>query len=295
MKRVIMLSVLCLLLTAFLIIWGFGSATENNQKPSAIPRALLLVERDTGTYLMQLRKGLQEALQERNGHLSVERLDDINLNDSGSFDHGLSVIYLLSDNPTDYIAALHQKNIPLVILGQDIRGEASIVPDEEGGGKMAGDYLAAKLLPDSTLSILADEGDPIQLLRLKGLSSRLGNQSFHVYSYQQINKELLDHSSVLIALSQSALSRITRLRQKDGPSIYGFNAEDLRVGLMEDGVLEGIVAEDPYAMGYIAGGLLDDIQLELFKPFLYKIPMRLVTAQTLYDAANVKLMFPLLH
>ena len=293
MRRAVVLALLCLFLAVFLIIWGFGNPRDI-QKPSAIPRALLLVESDTGTYLMQLRKGLQEALQERNGHLSIERLDDINLDDARTFDSGLSIIYLLSERADDYIDALHKKDIPLVILGHDIRGETCVVPDEEGGGRLAGQHLE-KLVPGSSLSILMDEKETVQQLRLKGLISGLGVQAFTTYSYQEINKELLDNSSAILALSQTALSRAVSLRQKDGPAIFGFDAEDSRVRLIEEGKLEGIVADDPYAMGYIAGSLLDDVRLGLFKPSLHKSPMRLMTVQTMYDAANVKLMFPLLH
>lgn len=293
MRRVMALALFCVFLALFLIIWGFG-ASNDIQKISAIPRAVLLVESDTGTYLMQLRKGLQEALQERNGQLSVELLDDVSLDDYRSFDSGLSVIYLLSEHADDYIEALHKKDIPLVILGMDIRGEVCVVPDEEGGGRLAGQYLA-KLIPDSSLSIVMDDKEPLQQLRLKGLISSLGEQAYTSYSYQEINKELLNNSSAVLVLSQTALSRVVKLRQKDGPAVFGFDGDDSRVRLMEEGKIEGIVADDPYAMGYIAGSLLDTIRLGEFKPSLHKSPMRLVTAQTLYDAANVKLMFPLLH
>ena len=75
MRRTVIFALICAALAAGLIIWGLGAA--DSERPAArIESALLLVEDDTGTYLMQLRKGLQEAVQERGGTLSVERLSD---------------------------------------------------------------------------------------------------------------------------------------------------------------------------------------------------------------------------
>jgi len=67
------------------------------------------------------------------------------------------------------------------------------------------------------------------------------------------------------------------------------------VRLMEAGLLQGLVADDPYALGYLAGTLLDDLAADGLKPALHLAPMRLVTPDTLYNPENVKLMFPLLH
>ena len=168
------------------------------------------------------------------------------------------------------------------------------MPDEETGGRLAGEYLAS-LLAARSLSIVTDDQEPAQQARLKGLVSGLGHQLFHTYPYQEFNKDILDDSSAVLALSQQALHEVLTLRQEDGPSVYGFDAEESRLRLMEEGRLEGIVANDPYAMGYIAGSLLDDIHLGTFVPSLHLSPKHLVTAQTLYDTSHVKLMFPLLH
>ena len=293
MKRVIVLSILCATLALFLIIWGFG-AGKNTSPPAAVPHALLLVENDTGTYLMQLRKGLQEAVQERNGQLSVERLPFSGTVPSLTIDPVPTVIYLLSDQPSDYLESLHKTGCPLVILGQEVRGETCVIPGDEEGGRLAGEHLS-KFLQNDALSIVTDEGESSSAQRLKGLISGLGRGENKVYPYQEFDKDKLNKSSAVVALSQQALLKILNLRQMDGPAIYGFDADDTRLKLMEEGSLAGIVTHNPYALGYIAGSLLDAIRLGEFKPSLHYGPMQLVTAKTLYDAGNVKLMFPLLH
>ena len=288
-----MLSILCVTLALFLIIWGFG-AGEKTSPPAAVPRALLLVENDTGTYLMQLRKGLQEAVQERNGQLSVERLPGPGSEAALTIDPGLTVIYLLSDQPAGYLDVLHKTGCPVVVLGQEIRGETCVIPDEEGGGRLAGEYLS-QFLQNSALSIVTDNNDSLSSLRLKGLISSLGSGKYRTYAYEEFDKDKLNKSSPVAALSQQALLKVLSLRQMDGPAIYGFDGEDNRLKLMEEGSLSGIVTDNPYALGYIAGNLLNDIHLGEFKPSLHYGPMHLVTLKTLYNADNVKLMFPLLH
>ena len=294
MKRVIVLSILCVTLALFLIIWGFSAGEDASSPPASVPHALLLVENDTGTYLMQLRKGLQEAVQERNGQLSVERLPIPGTDAALIVDSGLTIIYLLCDQPEGYLDLLHKTGCPLVILGQEIRGETCVIPNQEEGGRLAGEHLS-QVVENDSLCIVTDDRESSSNMRLKGLISGLGSSQYLTYSYREFDKDKLNKSSAVVALSQQALSKVLSLRQMDSPAIYGFDGEDNRLKLMEEGSLAGIVTDNPYALGYIAGSLLNDIRMGEFKPSLHYGPMTLVTAQTLYDAANVKLMFPLLH
>lgn len=295
MRRTAIFALICAALAAALIIWGF-SADDSSRAPAQVQvqGALLLVEDDTGTYLMQLRKGLQEAVQERGGTLSVERLADLGTADRQTSYESFSALYLLSEKPEDYLPALHGKGLPVIVLGKEVRGEVCVLPDEEAGGKALGEHAAA-LFPGGNVLIIGDDRNDREALRLKGIIAGLSGLSRTLFAPDALDRVRIARPDVILALSDASLDAALTLRGQDGPPLFGFDAADARLALMESGELEGIAADDPYALGYIAGNLMDDIVENDGKPFVRLSPRRLVTRKTMYDAANVKLMFPLLH
>ena len=293
MRRTAIFALICAALAAGLIIWGLGAA--DSERPAArIQSALLLVEDDTGTYLMQLRKGLQEAVQERGGTLSVERLSDFDpVNRQTSYEN-YSALYLLSEKPEDYLPALHGKDIPVIVLGKEVRGEICALPDEEAGGRALGAHAAA-LFPGGHVLIIGNELEARDTLRLKGIMAGLSGLSSALLAPDALDRAGTLQPDAILALSDTSLDAALALRGQDSTALFGFDAAETRLALMESGELAGIAADDPYALGYIAGSMLDDILEDGGKPFVRLSPRRLVTRESMYDAANVKLIFPLLH
>ena len=293
MRRTAIFALICAALAAGLIIWGLG-ASDGARPAERIQGALLLVEDDTGTYLMQLRKGLQEAVQERGGTLSVERLADLDpVNRQASYEN-YSAIYLLSQKPENYLPALYGKDIPVIVLGKEIRGEICALPDEEAGGRALGAHAAA-LFPGGHVLIIGNELETRDTLRLKGIMAGLSGLSSALLAPDALDRAGTLQPDAILALSDTSLDAALALRGQDSTALFGFDAAETRLALMESGELHGIAADDPYALGYIAGSMLDDILEDGGKPFVRLSPRRLVTRETMYDAANVKLIFPLLH
>ena len=291
MRRTVIFSLVCAMLAVAAAVWGFSGTGEAPKAPP-ISGALLLVEDDTGTYLMQLRKGLQEAVQERSGTLIVERLAD---HDPEKLSYSsIDAVYLLSDSPEAHLPALREKDIPVIVLGMEVRGEICVLPDEEAGGRLLGGHLAG-LLSDGGLVIVGGRESSLEALRLKGVEAGLGGASYTLVSPGDLMEAGNERPAAVLTLSDEGIETALALCRQDGPPLYGFDAADIRLPLMEAGRLEGVAADDPYALGYIAGSLLDDIRGKDAKPFVRLSPRRLVTRGTMYDAANVKLMFPLLH
>lgn len=293
MRRTVIFALICAALAAGLIIWGLR-ASDGAPSAAKIPDALLLVEDDTGTYLMQLRKGLQEAVQERGGTLSVERLADLDPANLQTSYEGFSAIYLLSEKPEDYLPALQGKGFHVILLGKEVRGEICALPDEEAGGRALGEHAAA-LFPGGNVLIIGNDRDAREALRREGIISGLSGLTHTIIAPDALDRVRIARPDAILALSDISLDAALALRGQDGPPLFGFDAADARLALMESGELAGISADDPYAMGYIAGSMLDDILEDDGKPFVRLSPRRLVIRNTMYDAANVKLIFPLLH
>jgi len=295
MRRAVTLALCCALAAGLVLLWGFSRAGEATPAQAA-PRTLLLVENDTGAYLMQLRKGLQGAVQQRGGTLSVERLNGLGLDGLPPAPAEVDTVYLFAPRKAaDVTAALHQQGYTVMVVAQSLRGEICVLPDDLDGGRQAGEFVR-ELAPQGFI-IVADAGDARQALRLEGVLSALGDVSYTLLTPSQLSDISADTVCLLVlddtALATMAQRKAQGLLPGDLP-LVGFGRGEEAVPLMEQGLLQGLVADDPYALGYMAGALLDSLRTGELKPSLHLAPQRLVTPDTLYDPENVKLMFPLL-
>jgi len=64
---------------------------------------------------------------------------------------------------------------------------------------------------------------------------------------------------------------------------------------LEDGHVQVMAMDSPYAMGYTAIGLIPSLVAEKLAPSLHLCRITLVDPSTMYLAENVKLVFPLLQ
>lgn len=295
MRRVVVLASLCVLLCAGLMLWGFSGGTAPAQ-PAGAGRVLLLVDSDRGSFLMQLRKGLQEAVAQQGGSLSVETLGSLPLSDLAAASFRAFYLWMADPGPSlDTLAAL---GVPAIVLDRALRGQRCLAFHEEEGGRLLG-QLALDGLGAGGIVIVADTGDEAQAERLKGVQEALGEREYLLQAPAKLDLAGLRGAACVIALSGGAVDRLAALKREGalpaGLPLYGVQAEENRVRYLEEGLLQGIAVTSPYALGYAAGGALQAIAAGDFKPTLTWVPLRLVTLETLYDAGNVKEMFPLLQ
>lgn len=298
MKRAVTLALCCALVAIVVLWWGFLGAGETAPVQTA-PRVLLLVESDTGAFLMQLRRGLQEAVQRRGGTLTSERLAGLDLSVLPPSADRVDAIYLFApQGAAGYADALPKQGCPIILLDDEVRGEVCVLSDEAAGGRQAGEYIAGLALPRPAV-IVVDQQNPRQAQRLSGVLQGLKSAPYALLSPGDINALDAAAAGCVLALDDNTLANIAQ-RKADGllPNdlpLLGFGGGEQGARLMEVGLLQGLVADDPYALGYMAGMLLDSLAADGLTPALHLTPMRLVTPDTLYNPENVKLMFPLLH
>jgi hypothetical protein len=296
-KRVMTLSVVCLLACAGLLIWGFANSTAQ-QPQGDIPEVLLLVADDTGSFPMQLKKGLQEAVQSLGGRLSVETLAAVPPNAPDEAFLPYDAVYLLTADPKALLDRLSGLAIPAILLNEEIRGENGVIFGEEEGALQLG-LMALGQKYSGSLHILVDQDDPRQSLRLKGLMTAFEGHEMLLHAPGSVQPKQLQNAVCIFALSgrmmeQAAAWKAAGVLPLNLP-LYGFEGEDSRVRLMEEGLVQAVAVSSPYAMGYTAGNMLRLMQNGELKPSVSLVSLRLVTPETLYDADNVKEMFPLLQ
>lgn len=294
MRRVLIVSAVCLALAVGLMLWGFsGGAPAAQGTP---PHALLVVEDDTGSFQMQLRKGLQEAVADRGGRLQVETL--ANLPAGGPDAASYTAVFLWLRQPEALIERLGGQGAPLIVLDHQLRGQYSLAFNEAEGARQLA-LLAQRQRRSGPAALIADPADPLQARRLEGALPVFDGAEPVMMPPDAIEPGRLRDAAFVLALSGGAVDSLAALKRAgllpQGLPVYGVEAEEQRAQYMEAGLLQGVAAASPYAMGYAAGEALDLIARRDFTPALRLLPLQLVTPDTMYEARYVKEMFPLLQ
>jgi len=215
------LALCCALAAGLVLLWGFSRAGETTPTQAA-PRTLLLVESDTGAYLMQLRKGLQGAVQQRGGTLSVERLNGLGLDGLPPAPAEVDTVYLFApQKAADVTTALHQQGYTVMVVAQSLRGEICVLPDDLDGGRQAGEFVR-ELTPQGPITMVADAGDARQALRLEGVLSALSDVPYTLLTPSQLGDIIAD-TACLLVLDDTALATMA---QRKAQGLRGGRAPD---------------------------------------------------------------------
>lgn len=291
MKKIVILVIVCVLASAGLMVWGFHE--NQNTRTEAPPQYALLTTLDRGTVMMQLKQGAQTAAEAAGATLSILTTEEGQPPDT----HLVAMVEGLAESGIDGIilppcgdeafAQIRQitrdKGIPLLCLWAD---------EAEADAFIATDYHAQGVLlaeaAGQAEAVLAGEGMQSQQ-RLAGIRSVLG-ESIPVYQDAAALSTLPEGSTLLVTdagLTDAAAALPLHL--------WGIDPGDTRVTLLESGAAQGLVMELPYAQGYQAVDLLHALHKREDAPRYLYTESRMVTAETMYDSENVKLVFPLLQ
>ena len=96
----------------------------------------------------------------------------------------------------------------------------------------------------------------------------------------------------VVALTGKETRRLAAMREAGELTapLVGMDPGEERVQLMAEGAVDALAVETPYALGYMAMQMALSGETEACL-----LPYKLVVPSEMYDAKNVKLMFPLLH
>lgn len=296
MRKPMTISLICIGISIALLLWGFG--TPPAQPAALVPHYVLCIENDTGSFLLQLRKGLQEAAGEQGVRLTTEILTGTRqAYAAGLAERGVGAVLLLLSDPLPMCQALEAEGIPSVVVNHSLRGQTCVGADDSQAGK---DLLTRGLeLSPGKVALLQDEGDPLSKARAEGAAALLKAQPrATALAWPQEAGDLREYTAII-----GTTSAITRtlagwkgggLLPKDC-LVLGMDTGDSRVQDLEEGVVTVMAFDDPYAMGYLAFAKAVQGAAGQGQPSLQTCSSTLVDLDNMYDIENVKLVFPLLQ
>ncbi|MFI3213372.1 MAG: substrate-binding domain-containing protein [Eubacteriales bacterium] len=214
---------------------------------------------------------------------------------------------------TDMLREVEEKGIHLVLVD-------SIIDEDFADGVVATDNVLAGTELGKYAASLIDEGDQIVIVghvenastaidREEGVREGLGEMEENIQevvfcdsSYekaQTLTVEMIEKYpdlKIIIGLNENAaVGAAWGLKQmeKEGEILLvGFDSSLEEVKLMEEGVFQGIVIQNPFNMGYL--GVEQAVKLINKETIDNNIDSgsKLITMDNLYDEENQKLLFP---
>lgn len=284
MKKPIIISVVCAVLVLVVMLYGFRDGDGPAQ--GTAEKYALLIESDTGSFVMQLRKGMQQAAQEAGAQLAVYTAAEAEAED------GLSGVIIWLNDPSEALSRF--AGIPTVVVGQTRDGAACVLSDDESAGRQ----LMSRALSVSdaeSVALILDDADEHSAARGKGAEAAALGKPIITLRYSD-RLALPDGCNAAIGASLRATRELVRLKREGSfkGSVLGVDTGDDRVADLEDGLVDAMALDSPYAMGYLAllsarrqadGGQAESTLAAVL----------IATRDNMYSAENIKQVFPLLQ
>lgn len=209
-------------------------------------------------------------------------------------------------------AAVEQSGIPLILMDSEVenRGDVPLVAtDNVEAGRIQGEFMAGLLDKDSKIALVAHvKGSSTALDREQGVREGLGEYASNIVdvvycdsdydkAYELMNQILdrypdLDMVAGLNEYSAVGAARAVVNRGLQGQiRLVGFDSSLEEIRLLEQGIFEGIVIQNPYKMGYLAV----EAASQALKGEKVKVDIdsgaKLITREEMFTDENQKLLF----
>ncbi|MDD3411246.1 MAG: hypothetical protein PHY12_10605, partial [Eubacteriales bacterium] len=202
MKKPILVCCLCLLITAAIMLLGFSVKEPERQTSAA--HVLMLTQTDTGSYLLQLRNGVEDAAGELGARLTVATFSgDAPSQLTALKENGISAVLFYPTDDTalpSVKAACEALSLSLTLLGRAADGFAYAASGEREAGALAAQE--ARRLGGGQVVVLDGSGRRLEGAKEAGGSIVL--ESGEPGTWSQAAHRLLSEGACVAALTEEA-------------------------------------------------------------------------------------------
>ncbi len=301
-----------------------GSLYVYHKKRSTTPRRIICIPKiidQENDFWVQLLEGVKMAGLEYGMEVEIVAASQEN-----AFEEQNQLIYwAIEQKPSAIIlvpsslsataqaaAAVEQSGIPLILMDSEVenRGDVPLVAtDNVEAGRIQGQFMAGLLDKDSKIALVAHvKGSSTALDREQGVREGLGEYASNIVdvvycdsdydkAYELMNQIMdrypdLDMVAGLNEYSAVGAARAVVNRGLQGRiRLVGFDSSLEEIRLLEQGIFEGIVIQNPYKMGYLAVEAVS----QALKGEKVKVDIdsgaKLITREEMFTEENQKLLF----
>lgn len=289
MKRQLILSAFCLIAAVLLLVWGFNQ--DGQTAPQVKESYALIIDDDTGSFLMQLRKGMQAAAEEFNAQFTVIS------NQSATSLDGYAAVMLYLQDPAAWITQNQALvSVPIIVIGKKLSGYSCVFTEDAATTFELLDK-ASESSPEGLMVVVADQGTERAIVRSEAAIRWANRREITTVPYASETVILPESCTIAVATStQSTLALAAMKRSGDFKGqVYGVDTGNNRARDLEDEAISVMLIEKPYAMGYLSMKKACESNDE--NPTVESITVGVLLADqsNMYQAENVKQVFPLLQ
>lgn len=323
MKRQRMIGVILLSSAVFWIVMLLGhmylTAEQKEYRVMYIPKVL----DEESDFWVQMREGIEMAASEGNAQVSVagasveSDYETQNRLLEQAVEERPDAVILCPSGYRETVEAAKKvtdAGIVLVVVDSELEGNPGgclVATDNVEAGRKQGEWLKGCLDAKDQIAVIAHERNASTAVdRLEGLKAGLGECSSQIAavcysgsSYENAEaatEQLLKERpeiSVIVGLNEyttvGAAAAVKKLGAQKRISMVGFDSSIAEIKLLEEGLLTAMVIQKPFVMGYSA---MEEALTMLQgnapeSPFIDSGSV-LITADTLYQTENQKLLFP---
>ena len=275
MKKTLLISLLLTGIALLIMLYGLRVPKQDNVKVAISEHYLLLSEKGTGSFYLQLRQGAEAAANEKSAIVDLENMQSWNYSELASKIKAkkFSGVIIYAENEAlipNMIALAKSANTPYVTV---------LWNNQEVNNLQMDDFQAGVLLGEMVKGydeIIIEGNNPE---RLEGLKSVFSNVIVNDAS------AITEKNIAYVGLSADATQDIIENYSGD---CYGMDGGKNRSELLAQGKVKGLVCISPYSLGFEA------IQAFESKKAI-KVSYHAVLQEEMYDAKNIKLVFPMLQ
>lgn len=321
MKRNTWLALLCVVLAAVILWWGFSPIESTETKTEATTIALIL-DTDIGFSALQLKQGVKQAAKERSLDTIISAPDyagsqvisqaDLILE---SLEEGAKAILLVpsrNENVAEALEAAAELEVPVLCLRETLDAQqiiCTISDDHQNAGAMAARALLERLgSSGGSILVLGEEGGNTFALTLQGAKQALGEMGEDTVLYQiaqsgealpNIPEILEAHPEItgILCLTGEYTEATAKVlsRVKQGLVLVGMDCGQNRTTYLENKQVDAMVLGMPFAMGYLGVQFALDWLNGKTLPATYYTESRVIDSDNMYLPENQKLAFPMVQ
>ena len=312
-----------LLLAAFFLAFLFYAryAREKEERGPKRIICVLKVLDETNDFWEQLLEGAQMAALEYGIELEVvaasqeTAIEEQNQLIYWAIEVRPDAILLMPSSQEDTAPAVEkvrESGIPIVLVDSSVNGSEGltrVATDNVEAGKIQGEFMKKFLTQESQIAIVSYvKGASTAADREKGLREGLGEFEENIVEVvfcdsdydkaYQLAQELLEkypQIDMIAGLNEYAAVGAARAvvdkGYEDRVNMVGFDSSMEEIRLLERGVFEGIVIQNPYTMGYMAVEQADRILKGAETEEFVNSGSKLITKEEMYSEENQKILF----
>jgi ribose transport system substrate-binding protein len=292
-------------------------------KPDTPKTVVIVGKLMQGDYWQNVQMGAEAAAKECNVNVKYVAPDSeenvstqINLIDQSLKEGMDALVYAASDykKPAEEIAKVTKRHIPVIAIDSEVDSPdvlAFIGTDTYQEGKTAGEKMLELAGHNAKIAIMSSvSGGGNELQKEKGLKdtiSRYPEAGIVDIQYCNSNpklaesltkKILANHPQIngIVALdvisSVGVANEIKKLKLDNKIKIITFDSSQEELGLVQDGVIQATIIQNPFRMGYLSVKYAVDAMNGINIPKKVDIDTRIIDLDNMFWPENEKLLFP---